>query len=126
MSNLTDEFAAVIAELASELGQGLTATLLQRTGTYDPDTQSYAESDVTEHSFACSPPAEDRGTIPGTSEVRRGILRMIVPTTSNLGETIVPTLSDRIQVGSAIYQIVGVAALRVGDGIAGYDCEVRS
>lgn len=125
MSNLTDEFAAAIAELASELGQGLTATLLQRTGTYDPDTQSYLDPEVVEHDFACAPPSEDRGTVPGSPEVLRGSLQIIIPTTDSAGESIEPVVGDRVRVGSVIYQIATVVQLNIGTGIAAYECEVR-
>lgn len=125
MSNLTDEFAAVIAELASELGEGLTATLTQRSGTFNASTQTYTGGETAQHELAIAPPSEQRQTQGGSAELRSGALTVVLPTTSTAGVAITPTVSDTLTVGATTLQILSVRALRIGDGIAGWLCEVR-
>ena len=125
--SLTDEFKDLIDELAIDLGEGLTATLIQfpSTSTFDPATQSYSDAAAVEQTFACSPPSAAVGTTAGMPEVQRGILSMVIPTVDEDGDAMTPRTGDRLRINSVIYQIVSADPLMIGTGTAGYQCEVR-
>lgn len=127
MSALTDEFAAVIGELADELGEGLTATLIKfpTSAAFDPATQSYSDEAAVEQIFACAPPAQAKRNASNADLTQTGNLMIIVPAVDEDGDAMAPVVGDRIKVGTVIYHIVAMVPLMVGTGTSGYQCEVR-
>lgn len=127
MSALTEEFKDAIAELAVDLGEGVTATLIQfpATATFAPESQRYADSTPTEFVFTCHPPTAAVGTVAGMSEVQRGILTLVIPTEADDGTAMTPRTGDRMRFNSVIYQLVSADPIYIGTGICGYLCEVR-
>lgn len=125
---LVEEFRTAIADIATALGEGLTATLIHFGAdgpSYTPGTQDYGAGTPIEQTFACSPVAERRGSDTGSPEVLRGALQLIVPVVDSAGDPIEPVVGDRVRVAGIIYQIVAISPLNIGTGVAGYECEVR-
>lgn len=125
MSGLTEEFSAVIGELATELGEGLTATLVVATTTLDRNTGGITESASTSYSFRCPPPSP-WSRRPMVDESLVDALRLITPRILDAaGALVTPARGDRIMLYGRAHQIVLVEPIGVGDDVAGFSLAIR-
>lgn len=126
MSNLTREFADVIGEIATELGEGLTATLIQTPSTVDADTGAVTPGTPSSYVFACPPPSPRRvGAIAGGEEIMDALVLVVPQILNASGSVITPTRGDTIELYGADYQIIEAFPLGAGDGIAGHRITLR-
>ena len=130
MSELTDRVRAGLQKIAAEIGEGLTATLtLEPSETYDIATGEYTSTGSPETwSFACAPVYSARESARGAGDESLGANpRFDMAAIARSDNTLItPRRGDRLTVSGITYQITGVAPIRVGDGIAGFNLELST
>lgn len=128
MSRLTEDFAAAIAEIAADLGEGLTATLVVPQTAVDPDTGAVESSgaDLT-YDFACPPPSPWSTRSLDGGEIGIDALRLVVPRIEDgSGNSVTPVRGNLVRLYGRDHSIVLVSPIAAGDDVAGYELAIRA
>lgn len=133
MTGLADEFKDLLAELADDLGEGLTATLVEigvpgsatlTSKTFDPATRRYVisggDGDPVRTTVTIAPPWDI------VTDENGSRARMVLPVAQRSdGSDLVPYEGLKVEVDGKAWQVTTVKTYRIGNAVYGYEVEVR-